>query len=176
MSAFISSIRRKICAWRRVSSSWSPLASSSLGRCGCRMDTVNGATDVSLWLLLGVAAALPYVAHARRHPRHQRRIYAVGLVVAALIYVAFAVVAGNVRAIGIELGGTVLFSLLAWIGLRLEPYVLAAGWAGHVAWDLLVHSIETSGYAPWWYAAACIGFDLFVAGFIAGTPRTSWTG
>jgi hypothetical protein len=118
-------------------------------------------------ILAGVVVSLPYLAYVRRNRRHARRLYGFGLIAAALIYVAFAAGASNGRAVGVELGGVALFSLLAWVGMRFQPLVLAAGWACHVAWDLAVHPIAELSYAPWWYPPACVGFDLFVAGFVA---------
>ena len=48
---------------------------------------------------------------------------------------------------------------------------LAAGWAVHVGWDLLLHPLTSTGYAPAWYVRACVGFDLVVAAWIALRPQ-----
>ena len=119
-------------------------------------------------ILLGVLLALPYVLRARTH-RRPARAFAIGLVVATLVYVAFAAVAADARGLGLEAGGVFLFGLAAAAGLRLSPHLLAAAWVAHVGWDLWLHPVGDAGYAPWWYLALCVGFDLFVAGFIVAT-------
>lgn len=110
-----------------------------------------------LAVVAGVLLSVPYVLLARR------RAFAYGLIAAAAIYVVFAAIAGDVRAVLAELVGLLAFSAVAWIGIRRSANVLALGWVAHVAWDVLFHPMSHSGYAPWWYPAACIGFDLVVA-------------
>ena len=120
---------------------------------------------------LGVVLALPYLLYARR-VRNRRRVFGIGLVAAAFIYVLFAVFAGTQRDLLVESSGVVLFGALAVLGIRRSAWFLALGWAAHVGWDLLLHPVDVSSYAPWWYPVTCIGFDLVVAGAIlgAGTP------
>ena len=105
----------------------------------------------------GVALAVPYVRYARR--TH----FAAGLVIAALVYVVFAIARGTTGSLLIELGGVVLFTAIAFLGIRHSALWLAAGWAVHVGWDLLLHPVDASSYAPWWYPPLCLGFDLAVA-------------
>lgn len=122
-----------------------------------------------LAVALGVVLALPYVLYARR-VRDRRRVFGIGLVAAAGVYVLFAVFAGTRREWLIESGGVVLFGILAVLGMRWSAWFLALGWAAHVGWDLLLHPVNVSSYAPWWYPVICIGFDLVVAGAILGGP------
>ena len=120
-----------------------------------------------LMIVLGAAFALPYVAYARTR-RRPAVPFAAGLIVAAAIYVVFASFAADWRSVVVELGGVLLFATIAFGGLRGPSHLLAIGWLAHVGWDLLLHPVQLSGHAPWWYPALCIGFDLFVAGSIAG--------
>ncbi len=53
------------------------------------------------------------------------------------------------------------------MGLRASPLWLAAGWGAHVVWDVALHPSGPADYAPPWYVAACIGFDLLLAAYIA---------
>jgi hypothetical protein len=129
-------------------------------------------TEFVLALFAGVALALPYLLYARR-ARDRRRVFGIGLLVAASIYIGFAVFKDNVDALLVELAGVALFGILAVLGIRYSAYFLALGWAAHVGWDLLLHSVDVSSYAPWWYPVACIGFDLVVTGAIVGA---SWPG
>ena len=126
--------------------------------------------DFALAVFAGVALALPYLLYARR-VRHWRRVYGAGLVIAAAVYVAFAACRGTLRETLVELGGVVLFGILAVLGVRYSAWVLALGWVAHLGWDLLLHPVSAPSYAPWWYPVACIGFDLVVAGAIVGTRR-----
>ena len=114
-----------------------------------------------LAILPGAALALPYVLYARRV--RDRRVFAIGLVAAAVVYVVFAAWRGTPRDVLVELGGVVLFGALAFAGIRHAAWILALGWAAHVAWDLLLHPVHAPSYAPWWYPVVCIGFDLVVA-------------
>ena len=125
---------------------------------------------LTLMIVLGAALALPYVAYGRTRLR-PAVTFATGLIVAAALYVVFALFAGDWHSVVVELGGVLLFAAIALGGLRWKPHVLAIGWVAHVGWDLLLHPVQHSGYAPWWYAALCVGFDLFVAGWIASLWR-----
>jgi hypothetical protein len=111
-------------------------------------------------LLAGVALAVPYVLYARRRGK---RAFAIGLVLAAIVYVPFAIAAGTRHDVFIEVCGVALFGVLAILGTRSSAYFLAAGWAAHGAWDVVLHPIGSPTYAPWWYPVACIGFDIVVA-------------
>jgi hypothetical protein len=123
-------------------------------------------------LLAGVVLALPYVLYAHR-TRDRRRVFGIGLLIAAAIYIVFALSRGNLNALLVESIGVVLFGILAFLGVRYSAYFLALGWMAHIAWDLLLHPVNVSSYAPWWYPVACIGFDLAVAGGIVGLAAGS---
>lgn len=125
---------------------------------------------------IGVALASGFVAWmGRRAPEGELRAYAVGLVVAAAIYVGFAV-----RGLGepvwlvVEGGGVVLFALVSRVALtrssgRRVAGWLAAGWLVHVAWDLALHGDGGPAFVPDWYPLLCAGFDPVVA---AGALRS----
>lgn len=103
-----------------------------------------------------------------RHARFERvlRFWAVALSVSAAIYVGFALVGGaHIRWLLIETGGFILFTALAFIGLKYLPWVLAPAWFAHIAWDTLLHSQNTA-FVPQWFPAVCIGFDLVVGVYI----------
>jgi len=117
--------------------------------------------------------AFPYASYASES-RHPSVIFGVGLIVAAAVYVLFAALARDVRAVNRELVGLLVFGLLAAAGVRWSARLLGFGWLLHVSWDLSFHPIDVSSYAPSWYPPVCLGFDLFVAGYIfANTGRAS---
>ena len=125
-------------------------------------------------LLLGTVLALALVGLARTYPPgRERRVYAVGLVIAALIYVGFGAAGGaGVRWLALEILGVLLYGAAAWGGLRGRPWLLAAGWAGHVAWDVLLHlSGAGSEYTPRWYPWLCVSFDLVMAVAVLASGR-----
>ena len=119
-------------------------------------------------LLLGVVLALLFIAFARtRGPRREPFIYSIGLIVAALLYVAFSFSVATTQWFMIELIGLVTFTLIAVLGLRVSLWFLAFGWAFHVSWDVLLHLVRDQPFVPNWYPVACISFDLVVADYIA---------
>lgn len=107
-------------------------------------------------------------------PGTEQRVLALGLVVAALVYVVFALVGQpEARWHLVEAAGLVLFACLAWWGVRRDAIWLAMGWALHVGWDLGLHGAAES-FVPGWYPPLCVGFDLFVAGYILGRQASGW--
>lgn len=57
---------------------------------------------------------------------------------------------------------------MALLSLRGSPYWLAAGWALHPVWGVMLHYFGPGRpFAPWTYAIACVSFDLLVAAYIA---------
>jgi len=131
-----------------------------------------------LEILVGIALAIVFVLLARiRGGRGEHALLAVGLVVAALVYVVFAWV-GQVEARWhlTEAVGLLVFGVLAWWGLRREPIWLAVGWALHVGWDLGLHGGlgAAQPFVPASYPALCVGFDIFVAGYVLGRQVSGW--
>lgn len=122
-----------------------------------------------LQLLIGAFSCLVFILVARQAGlKREIIVYAISLLVAALIYFGFAVAGGaTVSWLVIESGSLVLFSLVALFGLRQSAWVLMIGWAAHAVWDLLLHKVLEVGFVPEWYPVVCIGFDLFLAGYIA---------
>lgn len=122
-------------------------------------------------LALGALAAAVPVAWLRgQRPASRQRFWAVALLVAALIYVGFAVL-GSAQGLvhdpphtlGYQGLGVMVYGAMGALGMR-HPKVLAAGWALHVVWDL---GHRHAAWVPEWYVAACLAFDLVVAGSVA---------
>ena len=126
-----------------------------------------------VWFLLGLILGISFVAIARTLGK--RRIFATGLVVAAVIYVAFAAFGGASWAwIGLEVLGVGLYGALAVLGLRYSRWWLALGWAAHPAWDVALHIFGSGdAFSPAWYPVVCISFDLVVAAYIPFNRRRS---
>ncbi len=126
------------------------------------------AVAIALGAALGLAFALGARALA---PRRALGLWAIGLVVAAGIYVGFALGAGGGRGLAPALAGVAAVVPFALAGLRGLPLAVALGWAAHVVFDLAFEGALAPGVAPAGYAALCAGFDVAVAVAIAWTAR-----
>ena len=119
-------------------------------------------------IIIGLFLACGFILFVRRSGSYARekRLYAIALVVTALIYVGFGLYSGSLRWILIELAGVPIYALFAWLGLKRSGWLVAAGWALHPLWDAGLHDYSTP-FVPHWYIGGCIGFDLLVAAYIA---------
>lgn len=125
-------------------------------------------------LLPGIVLSLALVGLARRYPpTRERGVYAVALVIAALIYFVLGLAGGaSAQSLAFEILGLFLYGAVAWGGLHGKPWLLAVGWAAHVAWDVLFHlSGFGAEYTPDWYPWFCVSFDLVIAGAVLASSR-----
>jgi hypothetical protein len=124
---------------------------------------------ISLWLLLGLSAGMAYIRFANLRSHKTKSSFAIGLIVAAFIYLAFALRSPNIGTwLLIELLGICIYGAMGIAGLRGSIWWLAAGWGLHPFWDLVLHYFGPgASVAPSWYAVACVSFDFIVAGYIA---------
>ena len=124
-------------------------------------------------LVVGIALAFAFVLWTRAQPDAGRRLYTIGLVVTALLYLAFALVGrADARSLGVEVAGVVVYCAAAWAGYRGSVGLLALGWAMHVVWDVGLHLQGTGAeYTPHWYPWGCASFDLIVAGAVLASGR-----
>lgn len=117
--------------------------------------------------LIGTVICALFIFLARRFgAQREVRAYAVGLVVAAIIYLGFALKGGGLGWLLVELLGVAIFTLSAWLGVRVSAPFLGAGWALHAVWDWLMHTSTAAGFVPNWYPTVCLAFDLVLAGYI----------
>ena len=118
------------------------------------------------WLLLGALSGVLVIGFARcLQWRNQVRLFALYLFLAGAIYQAFGAFHG-LPWIAVEGAGFLLFSLLAWAGLR-RPRVLALGWLLHMGWDAGLHlAMEQPVIGPW-LPLLCIPYDVMVAAYLA---------
>ncbi len=120
------------------------------------------------WLFLGLAAGFVFIIFTRKLSKElERRILALGLVAAALIYAFFAATGYASGWIAVELIGVLIFSAFAELGVKRSVLWLAVGWALHPLWDAGLHLYGVGAYvAPAVYVLMCIGFDVFIAAYI----------
>jgi hypothetical protein len=98
-----------------------------------------------------------------------RSLLVVFLLAAAGAYFGFALLAapGPIWVLA-ELVQVIVFGAIALLGLRGSPWWLAAGWALHPLWDVVLHYIGPGySFAPITYTLPCLSFDLLVAAYIA---------
>ena len=102
-----------------------------------------------------------------------RSVLAIFLIMAAGSYQGFAIMASDLLGAGpiwapVELVGGVVFGTMALLGLRGSPWWLAAGWAAHPIWDIVLHYFGPgSSFAPEPYVIACVSYDWLVTAYIA---------
>jgi len=118
-------------------------------------------------IIVGFLAALLAVYIIRKvYPNKDHAFWRIGLLIAALIYVGFAVFGASWEHLPMELGGVLIYGFIAFLSKKHTLYWLAFGWIIHVCWDLFLHSGTTTPYVPDWYPGACLGFDLVIGGYI----------
>jgi len=122
----------------------------------------------TLWLILGLVLGTILLIYARSYRgKGEKRILAIALVIAAIIYVVFAVLWGNALWVSIELIGVPIYGVFAWAAMRYSAYWLAFGWLLHPMWDVALHLLGPGNvFAPEWYVIGCITFDILVAGYV----------
>ena len=130
-----------------------------------------------LWLLSGTGLAAIFILFARTKPTTERAVLAVGLVVAAFVYVAVAGLRHQGSWISLEMVGLAGYGLSALLGTYFSAWWLVLGWAAHPLWDVYFHLPNISPaagatYVPEWYVWLCISFDLSVALYITSAKIT----
>jgi hypothetical protein len=121
------------------------------------------------WLAVGLVLGTVYVIYARSRPSGTKRVFGSGLIIVALIYLAFIFRAPDpVFWAAVEGLGVILFGLMGITGIRGSGWWLVVGWAIHPAWDIGLHYFGPGNlFVPAWYAIACVTFDLLVAAYVA---------
>jgi uncharacterized membrane protein len=117
----------------------------------------------------GAALGALFVALAWQSRRREAQLLAIGLVIAALVYVVAALFGADRSGLVHQVAGLMLFGAIAWLGVRVSQLWLALGWAAHTAWDVGLHLNRVQAIVPAWYALLCVGFDLVVAGYVLGS-------
>ena len=125
-------------------------------------------------LVEGAILAVPLILIAFLLSRFIRDIIGHSLLVvflfaAAGAYFGFALLAapGPIWVLA-ELVQVIIFGVIALLGLRGSPWWLAAGWALHPLWDVVLHYVGPGhSFAPITYTIPCLSFDLLVAAYTA---------
>lgn len=120
------------------------------------------------WFAAGLVAALPLLLYAQSKDQHsQTQLFGCSLIIAALVYVGFALAWGDNSWLLIEFAGVLMAIAVYRIAIKTSILWVAAGWLLHPIWDMGLHLYGPGQHiAPDWYAIACMSFDLAVAGYI----------
>lgn len=118
---------------------------------------------------VGAAAALASIALVLPLSEPVRAgVAAWSLLVAAVVYLTWGSARsdlGNRTWLAVQTAAVIGFGAIAMVSVALDPavgrLVLAAGWLGHAAWDVVHHHADR--VVPRWYAESCMVIDLFVA-------------
>jgi hypothetical protein len=119
--------------------------------------------------VLGVClAALTITVGELLPPTLAADLHAMILVFITAVYVGFASVDGDGRALLVEIGGVALFCSLAVSGLWVWSPLWIVGYVGHAVWDTLHHPNGAFGAdIVGWYLPLCVVYDLLIAGYLA---------
>lgn len=120
-----------------------------------------------LEIIIGILGAFALIYLNRTaSKKKQITLCEYALILAALIYVGFALVAENWAWLPYEIAGVAIYGFAVVLSRKFSPIWLGIGWVCHVFWDLLLHPNGHPGYVPEWYPGACLGFDLMIGGFV----------
>lgn len=115
-------------------------------------------------LLAGIAIAM--VKDVKLPPR----TYAIGMFVLPMIYILFALLGGDMAAMGVEFLYGLPFFLIAFIcakrGFKGSGLLVVALWALHAAYDVYHPVLVDNAGVPGWYPAFCFAFDLVMVVYV----------
>ncbi|MEE2663967.1 MAG: hypothetical protein VX681_07605 [Myxococcota bacterium] len=121
-------------------------------------------------LVFGAVGAGLWIAGVRWIGRGEPWWFALGLVVAAAIYLTHGLGVEPPPELGVAFAGVGLFVVIGVGGAARWSWLLGAGWALHAVWDVAAPRVADLSYMPAWYAPACLGFDLVVATYLLSRP------
>jgi hypothetical protein len=117
--------------------------------------------------IIGLVLAAPIVGIALLMPK-QKAVDFLALAYALIVgvYLGFVLLDGRRRELLFEIAAIAAFTPLAFLGLWVSPYFLAAGYFAHGSWDILHHPrlVRTRVFSLW--PPLCLVVDWIVAGFI----------
>lgn len=115
------------------------------------------------YVVIGAVGGHVLAVVAGRSPDRTAHLFAHALVVAAFIYVAFAMASMESAWLAVEIAGLLIFVGFASLGLKRSLSWLWLGWALHILWDVGIHLVAEASFVPAWYPVLCIGFDAVVS-------------
>jgi hypothetical protein len=117
--------------------------------------------------IIGVALALVVCAFARVVGfERDRSFYPTVLIVIAAYYLLFATMAGSLGVLATEFVPFVGFVVLAILGARKWPLLVAIGLFAHGLFDLVHGHIIANPGVPKWWPGFCLAFDFTLGAYL----------
>ena len=108
-------------------------------------------------------AALTFFLARSAGFQRDNAFFPVMLIVIALFYVLFAVMSGSTSAIMIESAVALVFAVVAVIGFKVSPLIIAAAILAHGVFDFAHGSLIANPGVPVFWPAFCATFDIAIA-------------
>jgi hypothetical protein len=96
-----------------------------------------------------------------------RAFYATVLIIVGSYYVLFAAMAGETSALGLEIAAWALFFVLAVIGFKRTPWLVAAGLIAHGLLDVVHGDLIANPGVPAWWPGFCMSYDVAAGLYLA---------
>jgi hypothetical protein len=122
-------------------------------------------------LALGISLGATAIGFDR-----ERSFYPTVLMVIALLYALFAMIAGSTHALLLESLPIALFVLAAVTGFKKQLWWVVGGLIGHGLFDFVHgHFISNPGVPVWW-PGFCLTYDVVAGGYLALLLKRSKVG
>lgn len=118
--------------------------------------------------LIGIVLALAVCIFALLTGLDRGRVfYATLVLVVAHYYILFAVMGASSTVMLAESVAASVFFILAVIGYRTSPWIIATALVGHGVYDFFHHHMIHNYGVPTWWPAFCMSFDVLAGAFLA---------
>ncbi len=98
----------------------------------------------------------------------ERGFYPVVLIVIAILYLLFAVMANSTGSLVAETIPALMFVTMAVLGFRKNaPWLVVAGLALHGVFDFFHHAVIVNPGVPNWWPGWCLAYDVVAAAYLA---------
>ena len=118
--------------------------------------------------VIGTALALAFTLSATATGLDRDRAFYTAVAIAvATYYILFAAMTGSASVIIAESVAAGAFLLLAVVGFRTKPSLIALAIGGHGVFDVLHHLLIDNPGVPRWWPGFCMSFDVVAGGYLA---------
>lgn len=122
-------------------------------------------------LVLGLLLAFIAIAMAK-DLKLPLRAFALALAALPAFYMMFALLVGDLAALGLELLYGLPFIGIGILcyrrGFKASGFLVAALWALHAAYDVYHPMLVANAGVPGWYPVLCLGFDILIVSYLIG--------
>ncbi len=120
--------------------------------------------------LVGIVAAIVFIFILRQFPDYDKEIIAIVVSFCGGVYFGMGMAIKETKKIVIQVAMSLVFFVLAFLGLWLHPLFAALGFFIHGTWDMFIpHKRGLNIPILNWYVPMCVGFD-----YLAGITLVVW--